>query len=333
MLHLHSLYVLHTCGMFTALCCCCCWFIAIYEFDFLTWDAQTCCADPEVLRAQVGVDVVIESEAAVQADDVHSGKTLQKGNPEAVANELNQITAEQILDDVKPMSDHKMEQHETKAPPEEQEQEQEESEEGFVEAQDPQSSEAIVKNLEESLSSVPVGLPIGTTQGHPIIHREGYIANHKEDEKEINVVLEELKVKEEQMSKVVVQPSILHKDSNHIDKDATVDDDDLDIVAGEFLSLLEDEEASLKDDSESEADSPRALRLQQFEQEALIECGLDLNFLLPESAKFTTQGMQDKPNVEAGGKAIQEQTLHTEDFANEGQFLVYEIVKVTFWEA
>jgi hypothetical protein len=45
------------------------------------------------------------------------------------------------------------------------------------------------------------------------------------------------------------------------------------------------------------------------------------------------QGMQDKPTVEAGGKAIQEQTLHTEDSANEGQFLVYEIVKVTFWEA
>lgn len=281
------------------------------------------------------MDVVIESEAAVQADDVHSGKTLQESNAEAVANELNQITAEQILDDVKPMSDHKMEQHETKARPEEQEQEQEqeESEEGFVEAQDPQSSEAIVKNLEEILSSVPVGLPIGTTQGHPIICREGDIANHKEDEKEINVVLEEFKVKEEQMSNVVVQSSILHKDSNYNDKDAIVDDDDLDIVAGEFLSLLEDEEASLEDDSESGEDSPRALRLQQFEQEALIECGLDLNFLLPESAKFTMQGMQDKPTVEAGGKAIQEQTLHTEDSANEGQFLVYEIVKVTFWEA
>ena len=284
-----------------------------------------------MLRAQVGVDVVIESEAAVQADDVHSGKTLQKSSAEAVANEFDQITAEQILDDVKPMSDHKMEQHETKAQPEEQEQE--ESEEGFVEAQDPLSSEAIVKNSEEILSSVPVGLPIGTAQGHPIICREGYIANDKEDEKEINVVLEEFKVKEEQMSNVVVQSSILHKDSNHNDKDAIVDDDDLDIVAGEFLSLLGDEEASLEDDSESGEDSPRALRLQQFEQEALIECGLDLNFLLPESAKFTMQGMQDKPTVEAGGKTIQEQTLHTEDFANEGQFLVYEIRKSYILEA
>lgn len=284
-----------------------------------------------MLRAQVGVDVVIESEAAVQADDVHSGKTLQKSSAETVANEFDQITAEQILDDVKPMSDHKMEQHETKAQPEEQEQE--ESEEGFVEAQDPLSSEAIVKNSEEILSSVPVGLPIGTAQGHPIICREGYIANDKEDEKEINVVLEEFKVKEEQMSNVVVQSSILHKDSNHNDKDAIVDDDDLDIVAGEFLSLLGDEEASLEDDSESGEDSPRALRLQQFEQEALIECGLDLNFLLPESAKFTMQGMQDKPTVEAGGKTIQEQTLHTEDFANEGQFLVYEIRKSYILEA
>lgn len=279
------------------------------------------------------MDVVIESQAAVQAEDVQSCKTPKKGNSEADANELNQIRAEQILDDVKPMSDHTTEQYDTKAQAEEQEQAKEQGEEDIFETQDPQSSEDVVKNSEEILSSVPVGLPIGTKQGHFIIRREELSANHKEGEKEINVVLEEFRVKEEQMPKVVVQSTMLHEDSSDNDKDADIDDDDdLDIVAGEFLSLLGNDEAFLDDDSESGEDSPRALRLQQFEQEALIECGLDLNFLLPESAKITMQGVQDKPNVEAGGRATQEQTMHTEDFANSGQFLVYEIIKGAPWK-
>ncbi|XP_024373329.1 uncharacterized protein [Physcomitrium patens] len=71
-------------------------------------------------------------------------------------------------------------------------------------------------------------------------------------------------------------------------------DDDYDLVAGEFLSLLRDDVSSVAATSQSGEDSPRALLLQQFEQEALIEGGLDFNFHLPEYAKFRVEGAQEK---------------------------------------
>jgi hypothetical protein len=65
-------------------------------------------------------------------------------------------------------------------------------------------------------------------------------------------------------------------------------DDEIDLVAGEFLNLLENEgelsAAAGLMSSDSEADSPRAQGLKQFEQEALIEGRIGLGFNLAEDS-------------------------------------------------
>jgi hypothetical protein len=65
-------------------------------------------------------------------------------------------------------------------------------------------------------------------------------------------------------------------------------DDEIDLVAGEFLNLLEKEgelsAAAGLISSDSEADSPRAQVLKQFEQEALIEGRIGLGFNLAEDS-------------------------------------------------
>jgi hypothetical protein len=65
-------------------------------------------------------------------------------------------------------------------------------------------------------------------------------------------------------------------------------DDEIDLVAGEFLNLLEKEgelsAAAGLMSSDSEADSPRAQVLKQFEQEALIEGRIGLGFNLAEDS-------------------------------------------------
>ncbi|CAM6075532.1 unnamed protein product [Sphagnum tenellum] len=65
-------------------------------------------------------------------------------------------------------------------------------------------------------------------------------------------------------------------------------DDEIDLVAGEFLNLLEKEgelsAAAGLMSSDSEADSPRAQVLKQFEQEALIEGRIGLGFNLTEDS-------------------------------------------------
>lgn len=63
-------------------------------------------------------------------------------------------------------------------------------------------------------------------------------------------------------------------------------DDELDNVAGEFLSLLQSDTkpspAPVPRTPESDPDSPRALLFKQFEKEAMIESGLGLNMKMPE---------------------------------------------------
>lgn len=65
-------------------------------------------------------------------------------------------------------------------------------------------------------------------------------------------------------------------------------DDEFDPVAGEFLSLLETPTgpAPVGRTSDSEPDSPRALLLKQFENEALLESGLGLDMNLPEASRY-----------------------------------------------
>jgi len=84
-------------------------------------------------------------------------------------------------------------------------------------------------------------------------------------------------------------------------KEEDLDEDDYDLVYGEFLNLLRDPSPPVEH-SESGEDSPRAQLLKQFEQEALIEGGLELNFHLPEYAKFRVEGAQenDKSDANAG---------------------------------
>lgn len=69
-------------------------------------------------------------------------------------------------------------------------------------------------------------------------------------------------------------------------------EEEYDSVYGEFMSLLRDPSPP-EENSESGEDSPRAQLLKQFEQEALVEGGLELNFHLPEYAKFRMEAAQD----------------------------------------
>lgn len=78
-------------------------------------------------------------------------------------------------------------------------------------------------------------------------------------------------------------------------KEEALEEDDYDRVCGEFMSLLRDSSPPCEH-SESGEDSPRAQLLKQFEQEALIEGGLELNFHLPEYAKFRVEGAQENKN-------------------------------------
>jgi hypothetical protein len=83
-------------------------------------------------------------------------------------------------------------------------------------------------------------------------------------------------------------------------------DDEIDLVAGEFLNLLEKEgelsAAAGLMSSDSEADSPRAQVLKQFEQEALIEGRIGLGFNLTEdSFEHSHNGsLHNNRNLEMG---------------------------------
>ncbi|KAJ7517733.1 hypothetical protein O6H91_21G038300 [Diphasiastrum complanatum] len=57
-------------------------------------------------------------------------------------------------------------------------------------------------------------------------------------------------------------------------------DDEVDLVTGEFLHMLEEGQQEGQQSSNSEPNSPRALLLKQFEEEALLEGGLGLDLCL-----------------------------------------------------
>lgn len=59
-------------------------------------------------------------------------------------------------------------------------------------------------------------------------------------------------------------------------------DSEVDLVAGEFLDMLDLGNTPLSRNSDSEPDSPRARLLKQFEQEALIQGGFGLDLEVPE---------------------------------------------------
>jgi hypothetical protein len=119
--------------------------------------------------------------------------------------------------------------------------------------------------------------------------------NRKEHERTTNLIAAESEVSEEKSIEVVQSMSTPAPQV----KEENAEEDDYDLVTGEFLSFLRFERGSAAENSESGEDvpdSPRALLLQQFEQEALVEGGLELNFHLPEYAKFRVEGAQEKSN-------------------------------------
>ncbi|KAL3696349.1 hypothetical protein R1sor_010425 [Riccia sorocarpa] len=83
-------------------------------------------------------------------------------------------------------------------------------------------------------------------------------------------------------------------------------DDEVDLIAGEFLHMLEEEGdrglggAPLGLSSDSENDSPRALLLKQFEQEALLEGGIGLRMGVPEIPELSLDGIEDSRQYESG---------------------------------
>lgn len=117
----------------------------------------------------------------------------------------------------------------------------------------------------------------------------------EEHEKTTNLIVAESNVSEEKSDEIVQSMSTPVPQVQTKVED--VEEDDYDLVTGEFLSFLRGERGLALDNSESGEDvpdSPRALLLQQFEQEALIEGGVELNFHLPEYAKFRVEGAQEK---------------------------------------
>lgn len=112
-------------------------------------------------------------------------------------------------------------------------------------------------------------------------------------------VVETSKTEEGEELQIVVKTGSVPVEQEEVEQIELDADEDLDLVAREFLSLLEDEKGPVGVGSESREQSPRALLLQQFEQEAFFESGLGLNFHLPEDPKFTLEGfVHPKMNVE-----------------------------------
>ncbi|KAG0619767.1 hypothetical protein M758_4G163300 [Ceratodon purpureus] len=115
-------------------------------------------------------------------------------------------------------------------------------------------------------------------------------------ERKMNLVVAESDVSVEKSLEIVQSMST---PTPQVKTREDMEEDDYDLVTGEFLSFLRGERGPALDNYESgedAPDSPRALLLQQFEQEALIEGGLELNFHLPEYAKFRVEGAQSEKN-------------------------------------
>ncbi|KAL2643013.1 hypothetical protein R1flu_010600 [Riccia fluitans] len=81
-------------------------------------------------------------------------------------------------------------------------------------------------------------------------------------------------------------------------------DDEVDLIAGEFLHMLDEGDRSggalVGLSSDSENDSPRALLLKQFEQEALLEGGIGLRMGVSEMPELSLDGMEDARQYESG---------------------------------
>ena len=130
-------------------------------------------------------------------------------------------------------------------------------------------------------------------------------------------------------------------------------DDELDDVAGEFLSLLggdtgpspQTRSSPAAPVSDSEPDSPRALLLKQFESEAMIESGLGLDMKTPELRSSVKQSevpdffLDDMPRDRrlAVGSTNESRNLpvdqHTmsEDYNNLGLFVLPESLQQLSW--
>lgn len=78
-------------------------------------------------------------------------------------------------------------------------------------------------------------------------------------------------------------------------KEEVLEEDDYDCVCGEFMSLLWDF-FLLCEYLESGEDLLCVQLLKQFEQEVLIEGGLEFNFYLLEYVKFRVEGVQENKN-------------------------------------
>ncbi|KAG6548173.1 hypothetical protein Mapa_010224 [Marchantia paleacea] len=92
-------------------------------------------------------------------------------------------------------------------------------------------------------------------------------------------------------------------------------DDEVDLIAGEFLHMLEGGDRGgggtvMGLSSDSENDSPRALLLKQFEQEALLEGGIGLRMGVPEIPELSLDGMEDSRQYESG--------LHSDEYSHGG---------------
>lgn len=186
-------------------------------------------------------------------------------------------------------------------------------------------NEGIVEDLEELTRSWLVREPANTINDSLSAYNEientlSVVAVESKEDKTTNVTVSKSNVKDDKsVESVQPIPTLeLQETSKEESRDAGADEDDHDLVADEFLSLLMDERSSVACSSESADYSPRALFLQQLEQEALIEGGLELNFHLPEYAKFRMGGMQDKVDESPSRKDNKDSPLDSDTIADSG---------------
>lgn len=184
-------------------------------------------------------------------------------------------------------------------------------------------NEGIVEDLEELTRSWLVREPANTINDSLSAYNEientlSVVAVESKEDKTTNVTVSKSNVKDDKsVESVQPIPTLeLQETSKEESRDAGADEDDHDLVADEFLSLLMDERSSVACSSESADYSPRALFLQQLEQEALIEGGLELNFHLPEYAKFRMGGMQDKVDESPSRKDNKDSPLDSDTIAD-----------------
>ena len=321
---------------------------------------HTCCTDSTAGSVNVSDKVNAHSEEDIlQAEDVGADISIERAEPhtenieesgEAQWRSESPPGNDMRLEDLAPESSEEVEKNQQEKKSEEEHDDKHENQQelgmGVVNAQEgPQlgkdlvaeikeSGDETVKDLDELSRSWAATSPALLVQKNSPSREELQNGGRGADvtrlvRNENVAVVKTSKTEEAKELQIVVKTVSVPVEREEVDQIEMDADEDLDLVAREFLSLLEDEKGSVGISSESGEDSPRALLLQQFEQEALFESGLGLNIHLPEDSKFTLEAiMHAKMNVESTAA----ETSLSEELNTSGQSLHADI-NFVYWRS